>query len=173
MTIFFIFISFIISFIFSKMKHPLAMGIILLLQTFYTCIFISLYIQILWFSYSLFLIFIGGMLILFIYVTSLSSNEMFSTSMNLMFSFFMFLIISMLMILLTDKSLLEKFTLNSEIWTFNNFKMLYIENTEMLNKMYNFPINLITLMLINYLFLTLLMAVKVTKKNYGPLRPMN
>nr|UIS24508.1 NADH dehydrogenase subunit 6 [Aedeomyia squamipennis] len=162
-----------ITIIFSKMKHPLAMGIILLLQTFYTCIFISLSNFMSWFSYSLFLIFIGGMLILFIYVTSLSSNEMFSISMNLvMFFFFMFLIISMLMIL-TDKSLLEKFTLNSEIWTFNNNLNLKIENTEMLNKMYNFPINLITLMLINYLFLTLLMAVKVTKKNYGPLRPLN
>lgn len=47
------------------------------------------------------------------------------------------------------------------------------EDLVSLNKIYNFPTNLITLLLINYLFLTLLVTVKITKKNYGPLRPIN
>jgi NADH-ubiquinone oxidoreductase chain 6 len=40
-----------------------------------------------------------------------------------------------------------------------------------LNKLYNFPTNFLTVLLINYLFLTLIAAVKVTNVHYGPLRP--
>nr|QNV11699.1 NADH dehydrogenase subunit 6 [Rhamphomyia barbata] len=72
------------SFIFMQMNHPLAMGLMLLMQTFLICLITGLMTKSFWFSYILFLIFLGGMLVLFIYVTSLASNEMFSMSMNLM-----------------------------------------------------------------------------------------
>jgi len=53
-----------------------------------------------------------------------------------------------------------------------NFIVSYInENIINLNKLYNFPTNLITLLLINYLFLTLIVVVKITNIFYGPLRP--
>lgn len=55
----------------------------------------------------------------------------------------------------------------------SNKSIFVIEDILSLNKIYNFPTNLITLLLINYLFLTLLITVKITKKNYGPLRPIN
>lgn len=44
------------------------------------------------------------------------------------------------------------------------------ENFLNLNKLYNFPINFITILLINYLFLTLIVIVKITNINKGPLR---
>nr|YP_009487690.1 NADH dehydrogenase subunit 6 [Anopheles lanei]AWB98443.1 NADH dehydrogenase subunit 6 [Anopheles lanei] len=163
----------IMSFIFMQMKHPLSMGLMLLIQTFLTCLITSIYVKTFWFSYVLFLIFLGGMLILFIYVTSLSSNEMFSMSFSLsMISLIIFFIFTMLFFII-DKSLIEQFISNMEMEKLSNINNLINENILSLNKMYNFPTNLITLLLINYLFLTLLVTVKITKKFYGPLRPMN
>nr|AWB98053.1 NADH dehydrogenase subunit 6 [Anopheles albitarsis]AWB98209.1 NADH dehydrogenase subunit 6 [Anopheles albitarsis]AWB98300.1 NADH dehydrogenase subunit 6 [Anopheles albitarsis]AWB98313.1 NADH dehydrogenase subunit 6 [Anopheles albitarsis]AWB98742.1 NADH dehydrogenase subunit 6 [Anopheles albitarsis] len=163
----------IMSFIFMQMKHPLSMGLMLLIQTFLTCLITSIYVKTFWFSYVLFLIFLGGMLILFIYVTSLSSNEMFSMSFSLtMVSLIIFSIFSILFFFI-DKSLIEQFITNMEMEKLSNMNNLINENILSLNKMYNFPTNLITLLLINYLFLTLLVTVKITKKFYGPLRPMN
>nr|YP_009270269.1 NADH dehydrogenase subunit 6 [Anopheles albitarsis G Krzywinski et al., 2011]YP_009270282.1 NADH dehydrogenase subunit 6 [Anopheles janconnae]YP_009270295.1 NADH dehydrogenase subunit 6 [Anopheles albitarsis F Brochero et al., 2007]YP_009487547.1 NADH dehydrogenase subunit 6 [Anopheles marajoara]AWB98040.1 NADH dehydrogenase subunit 6 [Anopheles deaneorum]AWB98859.1 NADH dehydrogenase subunit 6 [Anopheles albitarsis]AWB98976.1 NADH dehydrogenase subunit 6 [Anopheles aff. albitarsis H PGF-2 len=163
----------IMSFIFMQMKHPLSMGLMLLIQTFLTCLITSIYVKTFWFSYVLFLIFLGGMLILFIYVTSLSSNEMFSMSFSLtMISLIIFSIFSILFFFI-DKSLIEQFITNMEMEKLSNMNNLINENILSLNKMYNFPTNLITLLLINYLFLTLLVTVKITKKFYGPLRPMN
>nr|AWB99626.1 NADH dehydrogenase subunit 6 [Anopheles arthuri] len=163
----------IMSFIFMQMKHPLSMGLMLLIQTFLTCLITSIYVKTFWFSYVLFLIFLGGMLILFIYVTSLSSNEMFSMSFSLtMISLIIFSIFTTLFFII-DKSLIEQFITNMEMEKLSNMNNLINENILSLNKMYNFPTNLITLLLINYLFLTLLVTVKITKKFYGPLRPMN
>nr|AVM85453.1 NADH dehydrogenase subunit 6 [Anopheles gambiae] len=163
----------IMSFIFMQMKHPLSMGLMLLIQTFLTCLITGIYVKSFWFSYVLFLIFLGGMLILFIYVTSLSSNEMFTMSFKLtMFSLVLFSL-SMVIFSILDKTLIEQFIINMEMEKFSMTNNLINENILSLNKMYNFPTNLITLLLINYLFLTLLVTVKITKKFYGPLRPMN
>nr|YP_009487677.1 NADH dehydrogenase subunit 6 [Anopheles sawyeri]AWB98391.1 NADH dehydrogenase subunit 6 [Anopheles sawyeri]AWB98586.1 NADH dehydrogenase subunit 6 [Anopheles sawyeri]AWB98729.1 NADH dehydrogenase subunit 6 [Anopheles sawyeri] len=163
----------IMSFIFMQMKHPLSMGLMLLIQTFLTCLITSIYVKTFWFSYVLFLIFLGGMLILFIYVTSLSSNEMFSMSFSLTMMGLMIFTIFTLLFLIMDKSLIDQFITNMEMEKLSNMNNLINENILSLNKMYNFPTNLITLLLINYLFLTLLVTVKITKKFYGPLRPMN
>nr|YP_010155442.1 NADH dehydrogenase subunit 6 [Haemagogus albomaculatus]QQX45022.1 NADH dehydrogenase subunit 6 [Haemagogus albomaculatus] len=163
--------SFITSFIFMQMKHPLAMGLMLLIQTFLISLLTGMYVKTFWFSYVLFLIFMGGMLVLFIYVTSLSSNEMFSMSFKLMFLSIVFLMISIFILFFLDLSMIENFINNNEMNLFFN-NSLMLENIFELNKMYNFPTNLITLLLINYLFLTLLVVVKITKKNYGPLRPI-
>nr|YP_009186144.1 NADH dehydrogenase subunit 6 [Culex tritaeniorhynchus]ALO71478.1 NADH dehydrogenase subunit 6 [Culex tritaeniorhynchus] len=167
------FLCFITSFIFMQMKHPLAMGLMLLIQTFLTCLMTGIYSKTFWFSYVLFLIFMGGMLVLFIYVTSLSSNEMFSMSFKLSFISIMMVLLFLMISYFFDNSLMENFIKNNDSIQLFNKNNLFYENFLSLNKMYNFPTNLITLLLINYLFLTLLVTVKITKKNYGPLRPMN
>nr|YP_010046605.1 NADH dehydrogenase subunit 6 [Culex fergusoni]QPJ78484.1 NADH dehydrogenase subunit 6 [Culex fergusoni] len=173
MTMFIMFTCFVTSFIFLQMKHPLAMGLMLLIQTFLTCLMTGIYVKTFWFSYILFLIFMGGMLVLFIYVTSLSSNEMFSMSFKLMILSMMFIFFTMIISYIFDNSMMENFIKNNDSISMFNLNNLFHENFLSLNKMYNFPTNLITLLLINYLFLTLLVTVKITKKNYGPLRPMN
>nr|YP_010046670.1 NADH dehydrogenase subunit 6 [Ochlerotatus nigrithorax]QPJ78601.1 NADH dehydrogenase subunit 6 [Ochlerotatus nigrithorax] len=172
MMIFIMLMSFITSFIFMQMKHPLAMGLMLLIQTFLTSLLTGMYVKTFWFSYVLFLIFMGGMLVLFIYVTSLSSNEMFSMSFKLTFVVSLMIMIFMVFSFFMDKTIIENFINNNEMAQFFSDSLMP-ENLIELNKMYNFPTNLITLLLINYLFLTLLVTVKITKKNYGPLRPMN
>nr|QUO98735.1 NADH dehydrogenase subunit 6 [Pseudolimnophila brunneinota] len=159
-----------VSIIFMQMKHPLSMGIMLLIQTTLICFIIGSFSKTFWFSYVLFLIFLGGMLVLFIYVTSLASNEMFSLSMKMILFSTFTIITMMMMLLMIDISIINSFLMNSEMIIFNNKNNYLNENTLNLNKLYNFPTNMLTLILINYLFLTLIAVVKITNNFYGSLR---
>uniref|UniRef100_UPI0030FEC0B8 NADH dehydrogenase subunit 6 n=1 Tax=Neopanorpa claripennis TaxID=3135613 RepID=UPI0030FEC0B8 len=164
----------IISLIFTQMKHPLAMGLLLLTQTLTICLTIGMVSKTFWFSYILFLVFLGGMLVLFIYMTSLASNEMFSMSFKLISLFITFLFFIMLINILLDKNLILSTFSNLDM---NNFMELFMlktnENSLNLTKLYNQPTSMITLMLINYLLLTLIVIVKITNIFHGPLRQKN
>nr|APT41534.1 NADH dehydrogenase subunit 6 [Pressatia choti] len=156
--------------IFMFMKHPLAMGLMLLLQTLLVALVVGLTMKTFWFSYILFLTFMGGMLILFIYITSLASNEMFSFSSKLLIMFMMLMFIAFISLLIIDKSIITQYFLNTEMNEFFNMKILFKENYLNLNKFYNFPSNLLMLMMVIYLLLTLIIIVKITNYNFGPLR---
>jgi hypothetical protein len=56
---------------FIQIKHPLAIGIILLIQAIITCLIRGLINKRFWFQYILFIVFVGEMLVLFIYITRL------------------------------------------------------------------------------------------------------
>nr|YP_010580126.1 NADH dehydrogenase subunit 6 [Chironomus nippodorsalis]UZS77178.1 NADH dehydrogenase subunit 6 [Chironomus nippodorsalis] len=166
----------ILSFSFSLMNHPLSMGILLMIQTISIALFTGLLTKSFWFSYSLFLIFLGGMLILFMYMTSIASNEMFKFSINLkiMISFFMFFFGLFIFIVFFDfKMLFFNKIFNIDNLSLMDMKNLFLESNLTLNKLYNFPMNIITILLINYLFLTLIATVKITNIFEGPLRPKN
>nr|UOU85380.1 NADH dehydrogenase subunit 6 [Rhamphomyia physoprocta] len=160
------------SFIFMQMNHPLAMGLMLLIQTILICLITGLLTKNFWFSYVLFLIFLGGMLVLFIYVTSLASNEMFSMSMNMMFYSIFIIIAMMMMLFIMDKLSIISILMNNEMNETSNLNTFMNENILNLNKLYNFPTNLLTLLLINYLLISLVAIVKITNMFYGPLRLM-
>nr|YP_010728434.1 NADH dehydrogenase subunit 6 [Endochironomus pekanus]WEF49662.1 NADH dehydrogenase subunit 6 [Endochironomus pekanus] len=171
---FIFFLLIISSVIFSMMNHPLSIGLMLMIQTLLIVIFSGMMAKSFWFSYSLFLIFLGGMLILFMYMTSIASNEEFKFKIN--FKNLNFLSFYILMILIffifLNKNLLFFNKINSiEILNMETMKMFFLENNYLLNKMYNFPMNLITILLINYLFLTLIAVVKITNIFEGPMRP--
>nr|YP_010865939.1 NADH dehydrogenase subunit 6 [Furcatopanorpa longihypovalva]WGT92146.1 NADH dehydrogenase subunit 6 [Furcatopanorpa longihypovalva]WGT92159.1 NADH dehydrogenase subunit 6 [Furcatopanorpa longihypovalva]WGT92172.1 NADH dehydrogenase subunit 6 [Furcatopanorpa longihypovalva] len=167
----FLFLSMIISLIFSQMKHPLAMGLTLLTQTLLICLITGLITNTFWFSYILFLVFLGGMLVLFIYMTSLASNEMFNFSSKLTIMSLLLFLIGIMMIFIIDKNLIISNFMNLDMNKMINFSFLnFNENSLNLTKLYNTPTSLITLVLINYLFLTLIVIVKITNIFYGPLR---
>lgn len=126
-----------------------------------------------WFSYILFLIFLGGILVLFIYVTSLASNEIFNLSIKLTLFSFTILRFFIILSLIVDKTYLTSFFLNNEIERITNLYTYFSENSLSLNKLYNFPTNFVTILLINYLLITLIVIVKITKLFKGPLRIIN
>lgn len=119
----------------------------------------------------LFLVFLGGILVLFIYVTSLASNEIFSFSIKILIISLTLLLIIFSLSLIIDKTIISSLIINSEILQLTKLNNFLNEDTLNLNKLYNYPTNLITLVLINYLFLTLIAVVKITNIFQGPLRP--
>nr|ADE09796.1 NADH dehydrogenase subunit 6 [Bactrocera dorsalis] len=161
------------SLIFIQMNHPLAMGLMLLIQTLQICLITGLMAKSFWFSYVLFLIFLGGMLVLFIYVTSLASNEMFSLSMKLTTICMMIMLTTTLIATFLDKMSTSSFIQNLEMQPLYNFNLTVSENSLSLHKLYNYPTNFIIILLMNYLLITLIAVVKITKLFYGPLRQMN
>ena len=148
-----------IGLIFLSTNHPLAIGLILWLQTVSIALLTGLSLPSFWFSYILFLVFLGGMLVLFIYVTSLASNEMFSISTRGIIYSSSGLSISLLIIIIYDT------LLNTTLTPYNT------NLAGILIKLYRIPTCWITLVLINYLLLTLIVVVKITQVNEGPLRP--
>nr|UGN61638.1 NADH dehydrogenase subunit 6 [Cryptocercus banshanmenensis] len=155
-----------LSMMFTQMNHPLAMGMMLLMQTILVCLMSGMMSQSFWFAYIMFLIFIGGMLVLFIYVTSLASNEMMTLSTKMMIMSMMM----MMLLLLTSKNWMKIY--NSETMT-NEELNLNNENQTQLNKLYNKHNGKMTIMLASYLFLALITVVKITNITKGPLRQMN
>nr|WES82254.1 NADH dehydrogenase subunit 6 [Archotermopsis wroughtoni] len=145
------------SIMFTQMKHPMAMGMLLMMQTVMTCTISGMMNQMFWFSYILFLIFLGGMLVLFIYMTSLASNEMISVSTKMLVTT---VVLTMMMMVKTKNQ--DKVDMHE---TDMNEKM-----TMMLEKFYNQPTGTMTLLMASYLLLTLIVIAKITSISSGPLR---
>lgn len=154
MNIEFLLILLYLSFIFILFSHPVTLGITLLIQTVIVTILTLIIFSNSWFSYIIFLILIGGLLILFIYITRIASNEKFKFNLNV-FYFFCFFLVSYLII----KKL--NFIIKTEFF----FQFLIC-----LTKFIQPIRNLILLFLMIYLFIRLIASVKISISSGGPLR---
>nr|QIV24806.1 NADH dehydrogenase subunit 6 [Xixuthrus sp. ANIC_25-067096] len=152
-----------LSFLF--LTHPLSFGLILLIQTLIISVITGVMNYNFWFAYILFLIMVGGMLILFIYMTSVASNEKFkfSTKITVMMLACMIMIISTL--LLDEFFLSEQMTIH-ELDKQSSFN----SNSWSLNKFMNLNMSTNLIMIIVYLLIALIMVVKITNIQHGPLR---
>nr|AOY39861.1 NADH dehydrogenase subunit 6 [Hypothenemus sp. BMNH 1039837] len=134
------------------LKHPLSMGLALTLQTMLTALSSGMIYKNFWFSYVLFLVMIGGVMVMFIYMTSIASNEKFKIP-----SLEKLLLMSVIMII-----------------TLSNMKPLLpskdLEMTLSLSKFFNLPKMQMTIFLMIYLFVALIAVVKICNKPMGPLR---
>nr|URH16772.1 NADH dehydrogenase subunit 6 [Rhinotermes hispidus] len=148
------------SIMFTQTKHPMAMGLILLMQTTLTCLISGAMYKSFWFSYILFMIMIGGMLVLFMYMTSIASNEMFSSANKMMLSL---TVILPLMFMLTINP-----TSNKEMTNHNTITEDEVILTT--TPMYEQTTGTLTIMLVLYMLLTLIVVVKMININWGPLR---
>nr|YP_010491892.1 NADH dehydrogenase subunit 6 [Hypospila bolinoides]UWM92678.1 NADH dehydrogenase subunit 6 [Hypospila bolinoides] len=154
------------------LNNPLSMGLMILFQTLLICLLSGMLIKTYWFSYILFLTFLGGLLVLFIYVSSIASNELFKPSFNTkLFMILLLLMLFIIQIIFMNNLNWMNFSFNADM---NNFLSLTLffnnENSINLSKLYNNQTFMIMLMLIIYLFITLIAVVKITNIFYGPLR---
>nr|YP_010737151.1 NADH dehydrogenase subunit 6 [Micromelalopha sieversi]WEP25245.1 NADH dehydrogenase subunit 6 [Micromelalopha sieversi] len=163
--------------IFSSMMfffyNPLSMGLMILLQTMLVCLLSGMLIKTYWFSYILFLTFLGGLLVLFIYVSSIASNELFNLSINMKITLiFFFLLILMLQFMFMNNLIWMNLSNNSDMINLLNsyFNLNNLNNKVNLSKMYNNQTFMTMMMLIIYLFITLIAVVKITNIFYGPIR---
>nr|YP_009350374.1 NADH dehydrogenase subunit 6 [Prohamitermes mirabilis]AQP26898.1 NADH dehydrogenase subunit 6 [Prohamitermes mirabilis] len=148
------------SLMFTQMKHPLAMGLMLLIQTTMVCMISGTMYSSFWFSYILFMIMIGGMLVLFMYMTSLASNEMFSPSNKMVLTAMMMTPMLMYM--------MPTITNNKEMKVHNT--MMENEITTTTTVMYNQMMGTMTTLLVLYMLMTLIVVVNIINVTKGPLR---
>nr|QIV24585.1 NADH dehydrogenase subunit 6 [Cnemoplites australis] len=151
--------------IFLFMNHPLSFGLILLLQTLSITLITGMMNYTFWFSYILFLIMVGGMLILFIYMTSVASNEKFKFSPKI------FLLTLTMMIMSTPLLVSDSTLTNMSNFCYELSKQgAPYENALSLSKFMNTPMNSNLMLIIMYLLITLIVVVKLTNIQHGPLR---
>nr|AXS64841.1 NADH dehydrogenase subunit 6 [Staphylinoidea sp. 12 KM-2017] len=149
--------------LFMLLNHPMSMGLILLIQTILISLITGFMFMNYWFSYILFLIMIGGMLILFIYMTSIASNEKFKFSNKILMMMMSILIMYSLSFMMLDNFLPYYSSFSSSMMNSFNFKLN-------LSKFFNMPSIIIMFTMIIYLFITLIAVVKISNINMGPLR---
>lgn len=137
-------------------KTPISIGVLLFLQTSLTTLFISRNINSSWTAIIIFIIFIGGLLILFIYMRRIACNEKFKLNLK-------FLIFILILIIPTEE-LIGEFQLNE-------MENKYVVNESIVfRKIYNKKSNLITIIIFIYIFLTIVVVTKIVKIYCGPLR---
>nr|YP_009116453.1 NADH dehydrogenase subunit 6 [Cherax holthuisi]AJD80481.1 NADH dehydrogenase subunit 6 [Cherax holthuisi] len=154
--------------LFSTLTHPLSMGLTLLTQTILICMLSGLFSASFWFSYILFLIFLGGMLILFIYVSSLASNEAFKIHLKSALLLSLSLFLGPALISLDPLSLPSKFFNSSLFLILKNKANLTTLSTSSIYSLPSFPL---TILVILYLLLTLIVIVSIINITSSPLRP--
>nr|QXP43459.1 NADH dehydrogenase subunit 6 [Koreocerus koreanus] len=143
------------------MKTPMSMGIMLMMQTVLMTTLMNKMMTSSWLTMITFLMMIGGLLILFIYMSSLASNEKFKINMKMM------------AITITATWMTEDLMQSMQINETQN--LINIEYTEQLslNKLYNKKSMSITLIMVMYLLLTMITVTKLVKHYEGPLRSKN
>nr|AOY39795.1 NADH dehydrogenase subunit 6 [Hylastes ater] len=159
-------LNWLLIFIFLYLNHPLSLGFILLTQTILMSLYSSLLYYNSWFSYILFLVMISGLMIMFIYMTSIASNEKFKMpklKMN-----FKLIIFSMMVMLpfISDYF----FSTSPMLMIMTNQMNLLFPMISPLIKFFNNPHLFMMFFLMNYLLLTLIIIVKIVTLNKGSLR---
>lgn len=157
-----IIIRIIIRIIFTQIKHPITLGLILLIQTIIVSIIRGLISETFWLSYILFLIFIGGLLVLFIYITRLAPNEIIKISINIIFTN------TILIILLFYLTIYINTKIQSQ--EIIQYTLINKFNINIILKLYNLPTNNLNIIIASYLFITIIVIVKITNMYKGPLR---
>nr|YP_009050186.1 NADH dehydrogenase subunit 6 [Megabalanus ajax]AGZ19747.1 NADH dehydrogenase subunit 6 [Megabalanus ajax] len=150
---------FILNLIFLFMFHPLAMIFILILQTILISVIMYIVSQFPWFSYTLILVFLGGMLILFTYMSNIASNEMFKPNLKMLLPLS---IVPALAFFLNQPK--QNISMEAKPTPYDQFSNLTIF------KPFSDSVMPITLLMACYIILTLLTVVKISKMSQGPLR---
>nr|YP_010363574.1 NADH dehydrogenase subunit 6 [Atkinsoniella xanthoabdomena]UNZ12675.1 NADH dehydrogenase subunit 6 [Atkinsoniella xanthoabdomena] len=142
------------------MFNPMSMGVILLIQTSLMTMLMNKMLMSSWFPMITFLMMVGGLLILFTYMSSIASNEKFKFKFNLT--------IMLLLIILISEEMFNENQINEN----QNLMKLSEEYFSMI-KLYNKKSMMLTIILVMYLLLTMIAVTKIVKHHEGPLRSKN
>nr|WQM87279.1 NADH dehydrogenase subunit 6 [Esakia johorensis] len=145
-----------------SLKHPLSMGFNLILTTVTISITMGIMMKYTWYSYILILVMLGGMLVLFMYMASIASNEIMNFSLKLTMTT---IIVSLLtFMLLKNEMLMYNFTMIENIENQQNMSMI---------KLFNGKSSIMTIMMALYLLITMIYVIYITNTFEGPMRKKN
>nr|YP_010311850.1 NADH dehydrogenase subunit 6 [Leptocorisa costalis]UNA68834.1 NADH dehydrogenase subunit 6 [Leptocorisa costalis] len=147
-----------ISIMFMMLKHPLSMGITIIVQTMIISAIVGLMMGSFWFSYIIMITMLSGMLVLFIYMASVASNEKLVPSMKM----------TAMMIMMIMASI--AYSNNMENNDKEMIMMMTTPENISLNNLFNMKHKFATMMLVAYLFFTMITVSFIVNISEGPLR---
>nr|YP_010478257.1 NADH dehydrogenase subunit 6 [Nesophrosyne haleakala]UVI59701.1 NADH dehydrogenase subunit 6 [Nesophrosyne haleakala] len=140
------------------LKTPMSMGIMLLILTTTSTILMTQVLTTAWIPMVMFLMLVGGLLILFMYMSSIASNEKFTTNIFLM-------TIPILTLMMPLEEMMIELMMTETLAS----STMLIDNTSMI-KIYNKKTFVITTLMFMYLLLSMIVVTKIIKIFSGPLR---
>nr|UPX88769.1 NADH dehydrogenase subunit 6 [Ernodes articularis] len=166
----FLFFMMIITMFILQINQPLIITILIIFMNLTLSMLLGMMNSSMWFSYIMFLIFISGLLILFIYISSLASNKTYQSKLKFfLMNMFLSLMIMLFMFYINKSNL--NYMFNTEIYSMNmNLFNLNYENNFNLNKIFNKLSMIISIILMNYLLYTMIISIKIININKGPMR---
>nr|AFI23471.1 NADH dehydrogenase subunit 6 [Hypselosoma matsumurae] len=151
---------------FPFLNHPLSMGFILIFKTLLIVIMSGIIMKSYWFSYIMFMMILGGGLILFIYMASVASNEKMTISKNMIMHSIMIMMMSLIFIFIPNKLFMQNYYMEKQA-------LIYNEQLMSLNKLFNKEAMMITMMMVIYLMMTMVIINFIVKIFEGPMRMKN
>nr|YP_009470506.1 NADH dehydrogenase subunit 6 [Indothais lacera]AVF96934.1 NADH dehydrogenase subunit 6 [Indothais lacera] len=146
------------------MSQPLSLGLVVMISTLFMCISSAITLSS-WYGYILFLIYVGGLLVMFAYVAALSPNVLFGSGAPMILFTFCFLGF-LIMLFNTNLVDLPSLSYSSEV---SKFSFLKIYGSEMVSpQMISILIGLALILLIN-----LIVVVKICYYTHTSLRPFS
>jgi len=152
--------SIFLSILFTIINHPIIMVATIIIQALIICIIIAFNILTSWFSFILFLVFIGGLIVLFIYIARLASNEIFKFEISLE---------ELLPKLIIFTTFLRLIILNLNQ---QNTKYIAYSPKILIFKLYSLENFTLIISCFFYLLLALIIIVSIIKIKEGPLRSL-
>nr|YP_009542297.1 NADH dehydrogenase subunit 6 [Aphis fabae mordvilkoi]AYU56885.1 NADH dehydrogenase subunit 6 [Aphis fabae mordvilkoi] len=145
----------------TMMKSPISSNLIILIQTMILTLMINMINKTAWISFMIFILYIGGLMIIFLYISSIAFNE-FNINKNYK---------NMLMKLIFINTMIIfyfKLYFNMENFYYEN-KLFFEDNFNLLN-MFMMPNNLMIYFIMLILFFMLILIIWMLKINKGPIR---
>uniref|UniRef100_A0AAU8BUP5 NADH-ubiquinone oxidoreductase chain 6 n=1 Tax=Tenguna medogensis TaxID=3229002 RepID=A0AAU8BUP5_9HEMI len=142
------------------MNNPITLGTMMIIQTTLMCISQINFNLTPWFSYIMFITIIGGMMIMFIYMSSIASNE--KMKKNILIPVTWIITIMIMYKLLNNKLMMYM----SE----KKMVMLNMEEIKSTTKMFNKPKMFLTIMIMIMLMITMISVTKIASTFEGPLK---
>nr|BCM73192.1 NADH dehydrogenase subunit 6 [Chaetosiphon fragaefolii] len=144
----------------TMMKSPISSNLIILIQTMTLTLMINLINKTAWISFMIFILYISGLMIIFLYISSIAFNEL---NLNKNYKNMMFKLIIILSMMFYFKT-----SFNMENMNYEN-KFMFEDNFYMMN-MFMLPNNMLIYMIMFILFFMLIMIIWLLKINKGPIR---
>uniref|UniRef100_A0AAU8G7B5 NADH dehydrogenase subunit 6 n=1 Tax=Colposcenia aliena TaxID=3101724 RepID=A0AAU8G7B5_9HEMI len=145
------------SWVMSSFSYPLFLGFMIIMQTLALCSMVRMMNSSSWLTMTILLIMLGGLMIIFLYTTSISSNK-FMIKKQLLYKYFIMII---LWFPITNM-IIESFFLES-LSFMDNFNKEYF-------KMYSYINFHPSMFMFFYLLLALIIMIKMMKLPKGPMR---
>lgn len=162
------FLIFIIIFlIINKLLHPIIIIIFIIIFNLFRCLNISICKINFIYSIIIFLIIISGLLIIFIYFSSLISNKQIKINFNLKSLFFLILNISIPfnIILIYNYFIFNQF--NFIIFDSNPIKLIFINKFTNIINLYFYPLNNLTILTILFLLIAFITIIKINSSTHS------
>nr|YP_003204843.1 NADH dehydrogenase subunit 6 [Bolinus brandaris]ACF04917.1 NADH dehydrogenase subunit 6 [Bolinus brandaris] len=151
-------------FLLPLMFQPLSLGLVIMISTLLMCVVAAITLSS-WYGFILFLIYVGGLLVMFAYVAALSPNVLFGSMKPILLYTLLLLTLSLFFFYYP---FVDSFSMGY-LMNFNTEKHIKMYGMEMVSPhMASILIGLATILLIN-----LIVVVKICYYTHASLRPFN